>query len=51
VTLIFSLGPLVAGSPWLMPASAAAAGGPIVSLPRWRGRVRKVGHAALAICS
>ena len=22
-----------------------------VSLPRWRGRVRKVGHAALAICS
>jgi hypothetical protein len=23
----------------------------IVSLPRWRGRVRKVGHAALAICS
>ena len=23
----------------------------MVSLPRWRGRVRKVGHAALAICS
>src|SRR4051794_38792820 len=22
-----------------------------LSLPRWRGRVRKVGHAALAICS
>ena len=22
-----------------------------VSLPRWRGRGRKVGHAALAICS
>ena len=23
----------------------------ILSLPRWRGRGRKVGHAALAICS
>ena len=23
----------------------------LVSLPRWRGRGRKVGHAALAICS
>jgi hypothetical protein len=22
-----------------------------MSLPRWRGRVRKVGHATLAICS
>ena len=22
-----------------------------LSLPRWRGRVRKVGHAASAICS
>ena len=26
-------------------------GQPGLSLPRWRGRVRKVGHAALAICS
>ena len=23
----------------------------VLSLPRWRGRGRKVGHAALAICS
>ncbi len=30
---------------------ALIARGEEVSLPRWRGRVPKVGHAALAICA
>jgi hypothetical protein len=39
-----------AGS-FLAESSTPAGGARGVSLPHWRGRVRKVGHAALAICA